>query len=84
MMFKEWLGVDGVDFFTKLYEKHGSLRVVPYSVEEGGLWMQSPVHNREGRQVRNWMRDNTNIEEADLDDVWELFVIKQLGLEEEW
>lgn len=80
MMFKEWLGEDGIDFFTKLYEGHGKLSVVLCQTLDNGQRIPHVVHWREGMQVRNWMRENTHIAEADLDDVWEAFVVQQLGL----
>ena len=83
MTFKEWLGADGIDFVTNLYENHGKLSVVLCQTLTDGQIIPHVVHWREGMQVRNWMRANTDVAEADLDDVWETFVITQLGLEVE-
>lgn len=73
--FKVWLGVEGIKFFTELYEEYGHLVVV---LDEEGI--PHPVHWREGMQVRNWMRSNTSCVGLNLDDDWERFVLTALEL----
>lgn len=81
--FKEWLGEDGIAFFTELYAEHGELSVVlkvPMEPPYPAPFIPHPVHFREGMQVRNWMRENTDVPEEELDDRWEAYVIEALGL----
>lgn len=65
---KDWLGVDGHQFFDELLEVHGRIDAV---FMEGRV--PHPVHFREGMQIRNFMRlsnmcDDWN--DHDFDDNW--------------
>lgn len=70
---KSWLKQEGIDFFKKIKEKHGSVNVV---YEENGF--PHPVHFREGMQVRNFMRMILNYTDDEwLDNNW-VNLIKQV------
>lgn len=64
---REWLGPDGIAFFTETKEEHGRVDAV---FVEGGI--PHAVHFREGMQVRNKLRDLTNNSWTDhqYDDLW--------------
>lgn len=47
----EWLGFEGLSFFSEMKEEHG--RVDPILTDE---LIPHPVHFREGMQVRNFLR----------------------------
>lgn len=52
---KEWLGIDGINFFKKVKADHGQINAV---WDEGGI--PHSVHFREGMQIRNKLRDLTD------------------------
>ena len=55
--FKKWLGEDGIRFFRHLKGLKGT--VIPVLASKKGMpW---PVHFREGMQIRNWLRENTEL-----------------------
>ena len=62
---KDWLGEDGISFFSDIKEKYGKIDAV---------WMEGNiphvVHFREGMQVRNFLRDLTNWDSHELDEKW--------------
>lgn len=76
--FKSWLGEDGADFFTSLHREYGE---IPLVIPSGVPGIPHPIHFREGMQVRNWMRENTVVNEETLDEDWVPFVLKMLELE---
>ena len=68
--FKKWLGEDGIRYFRHLKGLKGT--VVPVLHSKSGIpW---PVHFREGMQVRNWLRGNTELgkklDSVELDDCY--------------
>ena len=68
--FKKWLGEDGIRFFRHLKGLKGT--VIPVLVSKKGMpW---PVHFREGMQIRNWLRENTELgkklDSVELDDCY--------------
>lgn len=66
--FKTWLTPDGLNFFIELYDRYGTVMVVlPGPIPHA-------VHFHEGMQVRNWMRQNTDYEEDDIENGWAEFV----------
>lgn len=55
--FKKWLGDDGIRYFRHLKGLKGT--VIPVLGSKKGMpW---PVHFREGMQIRNWLRENTEL-----------------------
>lgn len=77
---REWLGVDGHEFFTKVYTEHKTLCAV---------WMDGriphPVHWREGMTVRNFLRsldETCNWDAYDYDDRWIPIVMRAIGAKE--
>jgi len=55
---REWLGADGLDFFTKCLKDHGTVSpCYPEEMSVPGRPIPHPVHLREGMSVRNFMRD---------------------------
>jgi len=48
---RDWLGIEGLAFFSKVKDDHGRLDAVWM---EGGI--PHPVHLREGMQIRNFLR----------------------------
>jgi len=74
--FVQWLGEDGVQLFSKWWIEYGEIPLVIPSTTGIG----HPVHFREGMQVRNWMRQNTDLEEDYVENKWPEFVIECLGL----
>jgi len=71
-----WLGEEGTQFFSKLWIDHGE---IPLVLEVPGKFPH-PIHFREGVQVRNWMRDNTDLPEEQVENNWREFVLECLGL----
>ncbi len=68
---KVFLGKDGLAFFKEMKEKHGEYDAV--YVEPGKFSIPHPVHFREGRYVRNFMRGTKHCEgwnDHDYDDSW--------------
>jgi len=80
----EWLGYDGVAFFTMVEEEYKTLNAVWIEGKEGRA--PHSVHFREGMVVRNKMRDiqsknNIVFKNAHYyDDNWEKEVLKCLKL----
>ena len=73
---KEWLSVDGHQFFKELLEVHGKVNAV---------FMEGPVphlvHFREGMQIRNFMRTSNmcdDWDDHDFDDNWVELIEKAL------
>ena len=55
--FKKWLGDDRIRYFRHLKGLKGT--VIPVLGSKKGMpW---PVHFREGMQIRNWLRENTEL-----------------------
>ena len=68
--FKKWLGEEGIRYFRHLKGLKGT--VVPVLGSKKGMpW---PVHLREGMQIRNWLRGNTELgkklDSVELDDCY--------------
>ena len=64
---KEWLTPVGVEHFQELIKEHGEGWSTACPVK-GGVPM--PVHFREGMQVRNFLRGNTELDEAYIENRW--------------
>ena len=64
---REWLGFDGIKFFSDVKEKHGKVNAV---WDAGGF--PHCVHFQEGMAVRNKLRELTNFSWTDheYDDRW--------------
>lgn len=75
--FLKWLGEAGVDFFTELWTEHGH---IPLVIKTDVPGYAHPIHFREGMQIRNWMRSNTDIPEEEMDDRWIEFTVEALQL----
>lgn len=74
---KKWLGKDGHDFFSEVYDKYGTLIAV---WRDGGI--PHPVHWREGMTVRNFLRgldETKGWSGHDFDNRWEVVVLKAIG-----
>ena len=74
---KEWLEEDGIDFFTKLKEKYGSVSPVYDEVLDNGMTIPHPVHFAEGRFVRNFLitlEEYKDWSQHDLDNNWSKIV----------
>ena len=54
--FKKWLGEEGIRYFRHLKGLKGT--VIPVLHTNGIPWA---VHYREGMQIRNWLRKNTEL-----------------------
>ncbi len=52
---KQWLGVDGINYFKQIQAEHGKVNAV---WDEGGI--PHCVHFREGMQIRNKLRELTD------------------------
>ena len=67
--FKNWLGDKGIRYFRHLQGLKGT--VVPVLHTNGIPWA---VHYREGMQIRNWLRENTELgkklDSIELDDCY--------------
>ena len=71
---REWLGKDGLEFFTKMKKEHGRYDAV---FAEGRF--PHAVHFREGMQVRNHMRETGLCESwdsHDFDNSWVSLITK--------
>ena len=70
---KDWLGEDGLKFFSDVKKEHGKIDAV---------WMEGklphPVHFMEGMQVRNFLRKHVDWDSNKLDDSWVELVEKAL------
>lgn len=77
----DWLGEDGINFFSDVKEKHGTILAV---WDEGGL--PHPVHFREGMQVRNYLRMQPECEgwnDHRLDDQWAHIIERAIEYQQE-
>ena len=60
--FKKWLGDDGIRYFRHLKGLKGTVvPVLKLSKEKNAGVPVYPVHFREGMQIRNWLRGNTEL-----------------------
>lgn len=75
---KQWLGVDGLSFFMDCYEKYGTVSpTIPHD-----LYPHS-VHFNEGMQVRNFLRQRSDVSEWNchtFDNMWEVVILLTLEL----
>jgi ribosomal protein L31E len=69
----EWLGEEGISFFRDVVEKHGRVDAVFMDNH-----LPHPVHLREGRKVRNFLRKHVTWNAIQLDDMWVELVEKVL------
>ena len=72
--FKEWLGEDGIRYFKHLKGLKGTVvPVLKLNYKKKGM-PSYPVHLREGMQIRNWLRGNTELgkklDSVELDDCY--------------
>ena len=73
--FKEWLGEDGIRYFKHLKGLKGTVvPVLKLNKEKNAGVPAWPVHFREGMQIRNWLRANTELgkklDSIELDDCY--------------
>ena len=73
--FKEWLGDDGIRYFRHLKGLKGTVApVLKLNKEKNGGVPAWAVHLREGMQIRNWLRGNTELgkklDSVELDDCY--------------
>ena len=73
--FKEWLGEDGIRYFRHLKGLKGTVvPVLKLNKEKNAGVPAWPVHFREGMQIRNWLRANTELgkklDSIELDDCY--------------
>lgn len=60
--FKKWLGDDGIRYFRHLLGLKGTVvPVLKLNKEKNAGVPVWPVHLREGMQIRNWLRENTEL-----------------------
>lgn len=64
---KQWLGIEGINFFKKIKSEYGQVNAV---WDDGGI--PHCVHFREGMQIRNKLRELTNYSWSDYeyDNTW--------------
>lgn len=72
--FKEWLGEEGIRYFKHLLGlKKTVIPLLRLNKERKGVPVH-PVHFREGMQIRNWLREHTDLgkesNSVDLDDIY--------------
>lgn len=89
----DWLGPDGIEFFSTLKKDHGTVSpVLKMPIGDELFTLQQvphPVHLREGMQVRNFLRDQPETlgweaqEEHVFDNVWMEAVEAALKIAEE-
>ena len=73
----EWLGEENLRYFKHLKGLTGTVSPVLKLNRERKMIPTHPVHLREGMQIRNWMRGQSECEEwggHDFDDNWEKLV----------
>ena len=59
--FKKWLGEEGIRYFKHLKGLKGIVvPILKLNYEKKGM-QAYPVHFREGVQIRNWLRENTEL-----------------------
>ena len=73
--FKEWLGEDGIRYFRHLKGLKGTVvPVLKLNKEKNAGVPAWSVHFREGMQIRNWLRANTELgkklDSIELDDCY--------------
>lgn len=73
--FKKWLGDDGIRYFRHLKGLKGTVvPVLKLNKEKNAGVPVYPVHYREGMQIRNWLRGNTELgkklDSVELDDCY--------------
>jgi len=82
---REWLGPEGIVFFSGLMQEHGTLLAILKVPLSEGRWIPWSVHFREGMTVRNWLRGQPETKDWDYDklsDEWENVVKKALDLKD--
>lgn len=73
--FKNWLGESGIRYFRHLEGLKGTVvPVLKLNKEKNAGVPVYPVHYREGMQIRNWLRENTELgkklDSVELDDCY--------------
>ena len=73
--FKKWLGEEGIRYFRHLKGLKGTVvPVLKLNKEKNAGVPAWPVHLREGMQIRNWLRGNTELgkklDSVELDDCY--------------
>ena len=73
--FKKWLGEEGIRYFRHLLGLKGTVvPVLKLNKEKNAGVPVWPVHLREGMQIRNWLRGNTELgkklDSVELDDCY--------------
>ena len=72
---KKWLGKDGIKFFSDVKCKYEKIATA--------CWMDGPiphpVHFREGMQVRNWLRDNSDWDFDKIENHWDELINQVLN-----
>lgn len=73
--FKNWLGESGIRYFRHLKGLKGTVvPVLKLNKEKNAGVPVYPVHYREGMQIRNWLRENTELgkklDSVELDDCY--------------
>jgi len=64
---KKWLGKNGIKFFRDVQTKYGKIATACW-MHEG---IPHPVHFREGMQVRNWLRTNSDWDFDRIENHWD-------------
>ena len=60
--FKKWLGEEGIRYFRHLLGLKGTVvPVLKLNKEKNAGVPAYPIHLREGMQIRNWLRGNTEL-----------------------
>ena len=72
--FKKWLGEEGIRYFRHLKGLKGTvIPVLKLNYKKKGI-SAYPVHFREGMQIRNWLRESTELgkknDSVELDDCY--------------
>lgn len=74
---KIWLGEDGIKFFQSVEQQYGTIATAVWM--EGGI--PHAVHFREGMQVRNWLRENSDWDFDRIENHWDEIVKSVLKAE---